>query len=185
MAWQPAYNAFGTEPLIRQLLAIINRDIQSALDFVSGAPGSLRPFASYQLAESATENYPAIMMLAPSLDFDPETVGIAAETTPIFCAVAVAHQQPNAVAVLLQQYAMAVWHVLTAAWIKSNADFVASDIPLPISAYPAGGNSPGLPAGTLSRLFVRRPQYAELRQTPKSMFVKAASLLIEADLFEN
>jgi hypothetical protein len=185
MAWTPAYNAKGAEPLIRQLLAIINRDIQAALDFVSGAPGSLRPFATYQLAESPTLNYPAVLMVAPSLDFDPETVGIAAETTPVFCAVAVDDDDPNRVAIKVQQYAMAVWHVLTAAWIKSGADFEASDIPLPLSAYPAGGNAPGLPQGTLNRLFVRKPNFDELQRTPKSMFVKAASLLIEADLFEN
>ncbi|HLI03149.1 MAG TPA: hypothetical protein VFC10_07450 [Terriglobia bacterium] len=183
MPWQPAYNAFGAEPLIRQMLALVYRDIQAALDFVSGAPGSLPPFTVYQLAESVTPNFPAILMVPQSQTFDPSQANVAHETVRIFCAVAAAHQDPNAVAVLVQRYAMAVWHVLTAAFEKTSGDFLLPGLALPASAYGSGAMTSGLPGGALKRLFVAQPEYAELRQA-KSMFVKAAGLAIEADLFE-
>lgn len=184
MGWQPAYNAYGTEPLIRQLMAIINRDIQSALDFVSGSPGSLRPFATYQLAESPTMNYPAVLLIPMAQTFDPQTVGVAKETVTLFCGVAAEHQKPDGVAILIQQYAMAVWHVLAAASLKTSGDFLLADLPLPATAYGPAQLTSGMAPGVLKRLFVEQPEFAELRQTAKSMFVKAASITIEADLFE-
>lgn len=183
MAWQPAYNAKGAEPLIRQLLAIIHRDIQAALDFVSGNPGSLRPFASYQLAESPTDNYPAILMVPVRSQFYPTQQNIVGERLSIFCAVAAAHQRPDAVAGLIEQYAMATWHVLTAACEKTSGDFLLSGLALPASAYPGGQVTAGMAPGTVKRVFVQQLDFAELRQV-KSIFVKAASLSIEADLFE-
>ncbi len=185
MAWAPAYNVYGGEPLIRQLLAIVNRDIQAALDFVSGDPGSLRPFASYQLAESPTENYPAILVLQSNPKVDPETAPGAAQTVPVICALAVAHQNPNQVAIQVQRYAMAVWHVLTASWVKTPGDWALAGLPLPESAYGPGQVTTGLAQGKLNRVFVEPPGYGELRQTPKSIFVKAASMSIECDLFES
>ena len=48
--WQSYYNAGLSKQIVRQLLAIVSRDIQAALDFVSGVPGSYAPFAEYDLA---------------------------------------------------------------------------------------------------------------------------------------
>lgn len=183
MPWTPAYQVYGAEPVIRQLIGIINRDIQSALDFVSGSAGSLLPFAVYNLAENPTLNYPAILLLPLNDKFDPET-NVADQTVQIYCAVAAEHQQPNQVAVLIQQYAYAVWHVLTAAALRTPWDFAAAGLALPASAYGPGQVTAGLPSGTVNRLFVQQPEFGELRQNAKSAFVKAAGMAIECDLIE-
>jgi hypothetical protein len=183
MAWQSKYNAFGTEPLIRQMFAILQRDIQAALDFQSGVPGSLPPFVSYHLAESAIHQYPAILLVADSIPCSFDETGLLHESPPLTCILQVAHQDPNQCAIWVQQYAMAVWMVWATAFEATTSDFYAEGLALPASAYGNGQVTEGLTPGILDTLHITRPEFGELR-TAKSLFVKAAGMGIQVGMSE-
>jgi hypothetical protein len=67
--WISYYNAGLSKQVVRQLLAVIKRDIQAALDFVSGAPGTYAPFAEYDLALLPVQQFPALLLT-------PDTVSV-------------------------------------------------------------------------------------------------------------
>ena|SRR5437667_6455774 len=182
MAWTSKFAAGFAKPLIRQLAGILKRDMQAALDQVSGAPGSLGSFAEWDLATLVQQNFPALALLPQSVEFDPESLGTLAERIKVLAAVTVTHQDPNPCAELIQDYVRAVDEVLNSAWWLTPSDFELSTLALPSPPYPAGATTPGLQA--LTRLFVAAHTYEELRRTRQGQFATTATLSVIAELEE-
>jgi hypothetical protein len=182
MAWQSKFAAGFTKPLIRQIAGILKRDMQAALDQVSGAPGSLASFAEWNLATVVEQNFPAIALMPESVEFDPESLGTLAERIKLSAAVTVTHQDPNVCAQSVQDYVRAVDEVLNSAWWLTPSDFELSTLALPSPPYPAGATTPGLPA--LTRLFVAGHAYDELRRTRQGLFATSGTLTVLIELEE-
>src|SRR5947208_7357461 len=169
MAWTSKFAAGFAKPLIRQLAGILKRDMQAALDQVSGAPGSLGSFAEWDLATLAQQNFPALALLPQSVEFDPESLGTLAGRIKLFAAVTVTHQDPNTCAELIQDYVRAVDEVLNSAWWLSPADFGLSTLALPRPPYTAGATTPGLQA--LTPLILAPPTSQVSRPTRQGQFL--------------
>lgn len=184
MAWTSKFQAGFTKPLIRQVIGILNRDIQAALDNVSGAPGSLAKFAEWDLATVATQNFPACVIFPLTVAFDPESLGTLAEKTALLVTVAVTHQDANVCAESAQDYVRAVDEVLNSAWWLTPSDFTLATLALPSPPFASGATTPGLEAGALTRLFVHEHAYEDLKRTRQGMFETSASLTVEAELEE-
>jgi len=110
--WTSYYNAGLSKQVVRQLLAVINRDIQAALDFVSGVPGSYAPFAEYDLALLPVQQFPALLLTPDMVAVDEQanfTLHLAMRLT---CVITVTQQDRNALAELIQDYVRAVRAVL-------------------------------------------------------------------------
>jgi hypothetical protein len=183
MPWTSAYNALFTEALIDQLLAIIYRDMQAALDFISGSPGSLPSFAEYELAEMAIHQFPVLLLTPDSEVFDINMSSVVAQTPiRITGGVAVAHQKPNMVARLLQRYLRAVYLVIRTSVERTQAaDFYA---PL---ALPPGVDkdvSAGLVEGSLKLIWIESLAYGELKRRPDSTFMRTAYFSLLAEMNE-
>jgi len=183
--WTPNYNAGLSKQVIRQLLAVMQRDIQAALDFVSGVPGSYPPFAEYDLALLEAQQFPAILLTPDSVIFDEGANGSLHETMRLSCEIAVTHQDRNALAEMLQDYARAVQAVLDTLWELTPGDFMLSSLPLPSPPFPAGALSPGLANGKLLNLFTDRHLFEEIRRKPQSGFTMNATLSVVVEIEEN
>ncbi len=184
MAWQSKFAAKFTKPLIRQIIGIVNRDIQAALDDVSGVAGSLKPFAQWDLAAVVLVNFPAFVITPHSVEFDAEALGTLKQAVPITCAVAVTHQDANTCAEFVEDYVRAVDEVLNSAWWLSPGDFYLTTLPLPSPLFAPGATSPGLTPGSLTRLFVGGHAYDELRRTRQGLFATAATVSLVCELEE-
>jgi hypothetical protein len=182
--WQSCYNAGLSKQIVRQLLAILNRDIQAALDFVSGVPGSYAPFAEYDLALLPVERYPAMLLTPDKVTFDEEAGGTLHQTMRLTCVIAVTHQDRNRLAEMTQDYVRAVRAVLDTLWESTPGDFLLTNLPLPSPPFPDGALSPGLVSGKLMKIFADGHTFEEIRRSPQSGFAMAASMSVIVEIEE-
>jgi len=182
--WVSYYNAGLSKQVVRQLLAVIKRDIQAALDFVSGVPGSYAPFAEYDLALLPVQQFPAILLTPDSVSFDEEANETLHQTMRLTCALALTHQDRNTLAEMTQDYVRAVRAVLDTLWESSPGDFLLTTLPLPSPPFPNGALSPGLASGKLMKIFADGHTFEEIRRGAQSGFVMAASMSIVVEIEE-
>jgi hypothetical protein len=182
--WVSYHNAGLTKQVVRQLLAVISRDIQAALDFVSGVPGSYPPFAEYDLALLPVQHFPAILLTPDTVTFDEEANSTLHQTMRLTCAIALTHQDRNTLAEMAQDYVRAVRAVLDTLWESAPGDFLLTTLPLPSPPFPNGALSPGLASGKLMKLFADGHTFEEIRRSPQSGFAMAASMSIVVEIEE-
>jgi hypothetical protein len=182
--WTSYYNAGLSKQVVRQLLAVINRDIQAALDFVSGVPGSYAPFAEYDLALLPVQQFPAILLTPDTVTFDEGANFTLRQTMRLSCVIALTHQDRNTLAEITQDYVRAVRAVLDTLWESSPSDFLLTNLPLPSPPFPNGALSPGLASGKLMNIFADRHTFEEIRRGAQSGFVMAASMSVIVEIEE-
>ena len=173
-----------SKQVVRQLLAVVKRDNQAALDFVSGVPGSYAPFAQYDLALVPVEQYPAILLAPDRVSFDPDAGSTLHQTMRLTGAIAVTHQDRNALAETIQDYVRAVRAVLDTLWESTPGDFLLTNLPLPSPPFAAGALSPGLASGKLTKLFVESHTFDQIRRNPQSGFAMTASMSVVVEIEE-
>ncbi len=182
--WTSYYNAGLSKQIVRQLLAVISRDMQAALDFVSGAPGSYAPFAEYDLALLPVQQFPAILLAPDTVTFDEEANNSLHQMIRLSCVVALTHQDRNALTELIQDYVRAVRAVLDTLWELTPGDLLLTNLPLPSPPFPAGALSPGLASGKLLKLFTDGHSYEEIRRGAQSGFVMTATMSVNVEIDE-
>lgn len=174
MTWTSKYNATFTKLLIRQLVAFIQRDQRAALDFVGGTD-VLPSFVTYQLSPQALPQFPAVLVAPMQLPFVPEAVGSLEYSVRLYCAVGVAHQDPEVLAELAQDYIHAIDAIFNTIDIP---DFYSS---LSLTLRSTGAiNTTALAAGTVKDLFVVSHNYDQIRRA-QSGFQCAATLELLID----
>ena len=183
--WISYYNAGLSKQVIRQLLAVIKRDIQAALDFVSGAPGTYAPFAEYDLALLPVQQFPALLLTPDTVSVEEQANFTLHQSMRLTCVITVTHQDRNALAELIQDYVRAARAVLDSLWELTPGDFMLTSLPLPSPPFPQGALSPGLANGKLTGLFAERHTFEEIRRAPQSGFAMAATMSIVAEIEEN
>ncbi|HLI33413.1 MAG TPA: hypothetical protein VKW70_00090 [Terriglobia bacterium] len=181
MSWTPYFIAQFTKPLIRQLIAIIYRDMPSALALMNPSYAS---FQEWDLAEQPVINFPALLIIPREVQFDEQQPFNRAQTIQIALGIAVAHQDPNAVAEILQDYVRAVDQVLETSWMSTSSDFSLTTLPLPSPPFAVGTLAPGLPGGTVKEVHIIAHMYDELRQRAQGLFAKAATINLKVMLQE-
>lgn len=179
--WLPCWQAQFIKPLIRQLVAILYRDMPFALAAMST---SYATFQEWDLAESPVQNFPALLITAREEEFDEEQPFSRAQTIQLSLGIAVAHQDPNATAELLQDYVRGVDQVITTMWQATSSDLSLATLPLPSPPFAPGSLSPGLPNGTLKEIHIVAHSYDELRQRAQTLFAKAASMTLKISMQE-
>lgn len=176
MSWTSAYNATFTKPVVRQLMAFIQRDQRDALDFVGGA-GVLPDFVTYQLSPMAIPQFPGVVVTPAETIFDQDAVGSRHSSNPIVCAVAVANQDQDVLAELIQDYVCALDAIFSTVPLS---DFYSSwDLLLRILGSNAIPTT-ALESGSVKELFVVRHQYGQIRQRANG-FVCSATLELKID----
>ncbi len=192
MAWVSKYNAQFTKTLIRQLVAIVQRDQRAALDFVGGA-NVLLDIQTYQIAHATLPQFPAVLIAPMNSQFVQEAVGSLQSGNKIYCAVAVAHQNSQVLAELSQDYVRALDAIFNTLTSDNNLYQFYQSWPLTLPSLGGGGNltspagpTPGsiqttpLAAGSVKELFVVSHQFDEIRRARNS-FVQAATLEVVID----
>jgi len=182
--WISYYNAGLSKQVVRQLLAVIKRDIQAALDFVSGKPGTYAPFAEYDLALLPVQQFPALLLAPDTVAVEEQANFTLHQSMRLTCVITVTHQDRNALAELIQDYVRAVRAVLDSLWELTPGDFMLTSLPLPSPPFPRGALSPGLASGKLTGLFAERHTFEEIRRAPQSGLVMAATMSIVAEIEE-
>jgi hypothetical protein len=144
------YQSGFTKPLVNQLLAILERDQQAALDLVNASRPlrrALPPFQAFYKEAAPIQNWPALVLIAPettfNLDSDPD---LRTESVRFVCALAIIGSDPEWLADDAMDYLRTVDIVLSSAPLS---DFYA---PLTVShrTLPSGETS-GLDA-TVSKI---------------------------------
>lgn len=174
--WLPYFSAQFVKPLARQLVAILYRDMPSALAAMSA---SYATFQEWDLAEQPVQNFPALLIVPREDEFDEQSPFTRAQTIQLALGIAVAHQDPNAVAEMLEDYVRGVDQVLTTSWQSTSSDLSLANLPLPSPPFAAGSLSPGVAPGAVKELFVVAHAYDELRQRAQALFAKAATLTLK------
>ncbi|MCJ7503349.1 MAG: hypothetical protein MUP80_09880 [Acidobacteriia bacterium] len=113
------YQAQFAKPLVNQLIAILQRDQQAALDLVNAArpPGrELKPFAAFHKEVVTVQNWPALVLVAQETAFDANSdADLRSETLRCVCALAITGTDPEWLAEDALDYLRAVDMVLTSA----------------------------------------------------------------------
>jgi hypothetical protein len=143
----PRYQAKFAKPLVNQLLAILQRDQQAALDIVNAtrpADRALKPLAAFHKEAAPIQNWPALVLVAQEVAFDAASdPDLRTQTLRFFCALAITGSDPEWLAEDAMDYLRALDIVLTSAPL---ADFYA---PLPLSHRTVpGGQTTGLDSST-------------------------------------
>src|SRR6267142_5488519 len=158
MAWTSVYQARYTKPIVRQLMAIVQRDQRAALDFVGG-PGILQDIVTYQLAPLSVPQFPALMIAPERTAFDHEAVGTRHSANRFYAAIAVTNQDRQVTAELIQDYVLALDAIFNTVLLS---DFYLS-LPLTLRHLPPGFTTAPLVSGILKELFVASHNYDEIR----------------------
>ncbi len=192
MAWQSPYqNATFSEPLIRQVLAIIKRDMSAALAWYQAAllPEEAQPlpaFMAYQLA-AAPELQTPVLLVTDRIAFDVEWPWPSQkEDISLAVLLGLTHQNPQVLAWRARAYSVAIKAVLDAAWGNVQAEavnpFFSTALPLPAPPFSPGLVSPGVP--NLKMLVVQDLGFSMLAQSKKT-FLRSVSLGIKATIAES
>ncbi|MGD0693714.1 MAG: hypothetical protein ABSB82_02550 [Terriglobia bacterium] len=135
------YQAQFAKQLVNQLIAILQRDQQAALAVINASrpPGrTLNPFAAFFKEAAPIQNWPAIVLVARTAQFDQASdADLRTQTHAFFCAMAISGTDPEWLADDAMDYLHAVDIVLTSVPL---GDFY---LPLPIShrTVPSGQTS--------------------------------------------
>ena len=96
---QARYQSGFAKPLVNQLLAILERDQQAALDLVNaGRPSrrALAPFKAFHKEAAPIQNWPALVLIAPETTFDLSSdADLRTESVRCICALALPAPTPN------------------------------------------------------------------------------------------
>jgi hypothetical protein len=139
------YQAQFAKPLVNQLIAILQRDQQEALDIVNATrpPGrELKPFTDFLKEVGTVQNWPALVLIAQESSFDDASdADLRTQTLRFICAMAITGANPDWLAEDAMDYLHVVDIVLTSAPL---ADFYA---PLSINHRTVpGGQTSGVDA---------------------------------------
>jgi hypothetical protein len=115
----PRYQAGFAKPLVNQLIALLQRDQQAALDLVNAARPAgraLKPFTAFYKEAGTVQNWPAIVLVAQEVAFDADSdADLRTETLRFLCAMAITGTDPEWLAEDALDYLRAVDMVLTSA----------------------------------------------------------------------
>lgn len=113
------YQAQFAKQLVNQLIAILQRDQQAALAIINATrpPGrTLNPFAAFFKEAAPIQNWPALVLVARSTQFDQASdTDLRTETHSFFCAMAISGSDPEWLADDALDYLRAVDMVLSSA----------------------------------------------------------------------
>jgi hypothetical protein len=180
----PKYSAQFSKPLVNQLIAILQRDQQAALDIVNaGRPAgrALLPFAAFFKEAAPIQNWPSLVLVAQQTQFDPNgDIGLRSETIQFFCALAISGADPEWLAEDAMDYLRAVDSVLVSAPLS---DFYLA---LPIAQTTApGGVTTGLPASSkIQDLRVTRHDLGALVRRRGGSFSRGPQIDFEVEVEE-
>ena len=193
MAGFPFYNALFTEPLIMQMIAIIQASMQNALDIVTGTPFSVGPpvvglqkFQEYVLDVIPPKLLPQLAVMPPrALKIDERSEQTERSGGPMEFMVTIGNQDPNILAIQLQQYLRALSYVIDTAASNAASDQSQFYQTLPL-ALPFLTTTATVPIQTGSLIYARviGHQFGNLYRLQKGTFLKSASLLVRIDLEE-
>ena len=111
------YQAQFAKQLVNQLIAILQRDQPAALSIINATrpPGrTLNPFAAFFKEASPIQNWPAIVLVARTTQFDQASdADLRTQTHNFFCAMAISGTDPEWLADDAMDYLHAVDIVLT------------------------------------------------------------------------
>jgi hypothetical protein len=170
MAWSSKYNAKFTKLVVRQLVAMIQRDQRAALDFVGGV-NALAGFVGYQIAGVPIDQCPAILIVPAETLFNPDAQGSLESANRFIIAIAVANQDRQVLAELIQDYVMAVDAMLNT---MPLSDFWTA-MSLTMPALGTVVTTP-LEVGSVKDLFVAAHRYDQIRNLSTDGFRMAATL---------
>ena len=142
----PRYQAQFAKTLVNQLIAILQRDQQAALDVVNAtrpAGRNLKPFKAFLKEAAPIQNWPALVLVAQQVTFDDASdADLRTESIQFFCAMALTGTDPEWLSEDAMDYLRAVDMVLTSAGLS---DFYAA-LPIAHTTVPGGTSAPLDPA---------------------------------------
>jgi hypothetical protein len=142
----PRYQAQFAKTVVNQLIAILQRDQQAALDLVNAtrpAGRALKAFATFYKEAAPIQNWPALVLVAQQITFDDASdADLRTESVRFFCAMALTGTDPEWLSEDAMDYLRAVDMVLTSAPLS---DFYAA-LPITHTTVPAGVTTPLDPA---------------------------------------
>jgi hypothetical protein len=185
--WTPSYQADFTKKVNLQLMAIIQRDIADALVWVQadGGTGELRPFVTYQFGNSPVQQFPSLLLTPMRSQFDEDAQDARESESGFYAAIRVIHQDPDVVALQLQDYLRAVDAIISTAGHPYHlAENFYPSLPLNMPPAPVV-QTPGLAVGTLRNCFVSAHNYDEIRYNGnRNAYHFAATLEIRVERTE-
>jgi hypothetical protein len=182
VTWTTYYNAQLVKPLIRQLAAIIYRDQGAALASV-GLAGAQYQFQEFQIALAPIRQWPSVLIAPASDVFDSNSDLTRKQTVPLFVVAGVTHSEPNLLAELAEDYALALDRILNSIEL---ADFYAPLQLPPLSGFPTPAPTVQMdPSVTnVTRLFVSSIDYGELRRARSSLLAMLVTLAVTVEMEE-
>ena len=148
------YQAGFAKPLVDQLIAILQRDQQAALDIVNAArpPGrELNPFQAFHKEVVSVQNWPALVLVAQEVNFNTDSdADLRTQSVRFLCAMAISGADPEWLAEDALDTLRAVDIVLTSTPL---ADFYAA-LSIDHRTVP-GGETAGLDAAVSKVLDLR------------------------------
>lgn len=138
----PRYQAKFAKTLVNQLIAILQRDQQAALDLVNAARPAgraLKRFAAFHKEAAPIQNWPALVLVAQETAFNHDSdADLRTESVRFFCALALTGTDPEWLSEDAMDYLRAMDMVLTSAPLS---DFYAA-LPIAHVTVPGGTTTP-------------------------------------------
>ena len=138
----PRYQAQFAKTLVNQLIAILQRDQQAALDIANSARPAgraLKPFAAFHKEAAPIQNWPALVLVAQETAFNEDSdADLRSQSVRFFCAMALTGTDPEWLSEDAMDALRAVDTVLTSAPL---IDFYSA-LPITHTTVPGGTTTP-------------------------------------------
>lgn len=197
MSFFTVYQAKFTKPLVRQMVAVVQRDIQGALDLVSGEAGAYQPFIEYELAINPVIQ-PPMLVVAPRNDViqnEATQQGYEQEIT-IQAEVWLANQDRNVLAEQIQDYVTALTFIFTNLGASVNGaggglcDFYNS-LPInvrgmidPATKQQVTTTTP-LQFGSVSHCYVTEQGFSDMLRSEQNNYLMSGGLILSVGMIES
>jgi|SRR5690242_20444659 len=197
MSFITAFQAKFTKPLVRQLVAVVQRDIQGSLDLVSGKAGAYASFNQYELSINPVIQPPMLVVAPRNDNFLNEATqqGFEEEIT-IQAEVWLANQDRNVLAEQIQDYVAALTFIFTnlGTSVSGNSGTICDFYnALPISVRgmidPATGaqvtTTTPLPFGAVTHCYVTQQGYTDMLRAETNNYLMSGGLILSVGMIES
>ena len=192
------YTALFTEPLVLQLVALVQQNMQAALNQVTGitypAAGGLQTFVEYDLALLPPETLPQLIVIPPKIyRIDENSQQTERGRGQVDFVLTVGNQDRNVLALIMQQYLRALSMVIDtegAPSVPNNSGNPGRDMAemytsLPISLpFLSATTTVPLQPGSLMYMRVVSHDLGALYKAKFTGFLQTAALSVKIDLEE-
>lgn len=177
--WTPRYNARFAVPILDQLIAVIQRDQQTAIANVDSA---LEPITEFHKGPGPRLQFPSLILVLDSTKFVAEDWDVRHSISSVTLHLDVGDFNEEQIVLAAQKYALVLDQIISTSAYRDFTDFTTA-LAYTDTFEQAGTTAP-TPAGTVKELFIESHLYSAVMPPDRDVPLMRVTLTLQVEMEE-